>query len=111
MCGIAGFLQKDGAVPAQAADAVVEMLLALNTRGPDSAGLALYGPVRQGGFVVRAWYDADEERAARAIETVKERWPVPTADLTEGYARLEVTTDASAGDVAEAVDGTGLAVF
>ena len=111
MCGIAGFLQKDGAAPAQAADAVVDMMLALNTRGPDSAGLALYGPVRQDGFVIRAWYDADEERAAGAIEAIRERWPVPTADLTEGYARLEVTTDASAGDVAEAVDATGLDVF
>ena len=36
---------------------------------------------------------------------------MPTADLTAGYARLEVTTDASAGDVAAAVGDARLEVF
>jgi len=111
MCGIAGFLQKDPNATPRAADVLLDMLLALNRRGPDSAGVALYGPARTDGFVVRAWYGDDEERAARAIETLKERWPLPTADLTAGYARLEITTDVSAGDVARAIDDVGLRVF
>lgn len=111
MCGIAGFLQKDATQPPTAADILLEMLLALNRRGPDSAGVALYGPGRPDGFVVRAWYGDDDDRASRAVEALKERWPIPTADLTAGYARIEVTTDASARDVADAVDGAGLDVF
>jgi glutamate synthase domain-containing protein 1 len=111
MCGIAGFLQKDPNSTPRAADVLLDMLLALNRRGPDSAGVALYGPARTDGFVVRAWYGDDEERAAHAIEALKERWPLPTADLIAGYARIEITTDASAGDVARAIDDVGLAVF
>lgn len=110
MCGIAGCLQKDPASTPWAADVVLDMLIALNRRGPDSAGLALYGPPREDGFVVRAWYE-DENLAARAVEALKERWPVPTADLTSGYARLEITTDATAGDIADAVDDAGMTAF
>lgn len=111
MCGIAGSLLKDPSSEPRAGDIVAEMLLALNRRGPDSSGLALYGPARLDGFVVRAWYGEDEARAARAIEVLKERWPLPTADLTAGYARLEITTEDSAGEVAWAVEDTGLDVF
>jgi hypothetical protein len=111
VCGIAGFLQKDPTAEPRAADVLLEMLLALNSRGPDSAGVALHGPPREDGFVVRAWYGEDEELGARGVEALKERWPVPTADLVVGYARMEVTTDASAKEVAEAVDAAGLEVF
>jgi glutamate synthase domain-containing protein 1 len=111
MCGIAGFLQKDASQPPRAADVLLEMLLALNRRGPDSAGVALYGPERSDAFVVRAWYGDDEERASRAVEALKERWPVPVADLTAGYARLEVSTDVPARELADAIDGAGLEVF
>lgn len=111
MCGIAGFLQKDPASTPRAADALLAMLLALNRRGPDSAGVALYGPRREDGFAVRSWYGGDEDAALRAIEAVKDHWPVPTAERTHGYLRLEVVTDASAGEVADVIDASGLAVF
>jgi glutamate synthase domain-containing protein 1 len=111
MCGISGFLQKDPAATPRAADVLLAMLLALNRRGPDSAGVALYGPEHTDGFVARGWYGDDEELAARAVEAMKERWPIPTADLTSGYVRIEVTTEDSAGDVADAMDDAGLDVF
>ncbi len=114
MCGIAGFLQKDANQPPRAADALLAMLQSLNRRGPDSAGVALYGPPMKDGVVVRAWYGEDDEaaaRATRAIHAVKDRWPVPTAEETAGYLRLDVTTEASAGEVADVVDHAGLEVF
>ncbi len=111
MCGIAGFLQKDPGAPPRAADALLAMLAALSRRGPDSAGVAVYGPARPDGLVVRAWYGEDDEAAARATHAVKDRWPVPTAEETAGYLRLEVTTDASAGEVADIVGRAGLEVF
>ncbi len=111
MCGIAGFLQKDLSSEPRAADAILDMLLALNRRGPDSAGVALYGPRRDDGFVVRAWFGDDEEAAGQGVDLLKARWQVPTADVTEGYLRLEVVTDDGAGEVADAVDAAGLEVF
>jgi glutamate synthase domain-containing protein 1 len=111
MCGIVGFLQKDAAARPAAAGAILTMLQALSRRGPDSAGVALYGPSVAGGWRVRAWYGEDEELGGRAVELLKERWPVPHADQTAGYLRLEVTTDASAREVADTFDHAGLEVF
>lgn len=111
MCGIAGFLQKDPSSAPRAADALLEMLLALNRRGPDSAGVALYGPSRSDGYVVRAWYGNDEEAAARASVAAKDLLAVQSAEQTGGYLRLEVVTDASAGEVADVVDAAGPHVF
>lgn len=111
MCGIAGFLQKDASSPPRAADALLDMLLALNRRGPDSSGVAIYGPKQEHGFVVRGWFGADEEIAMRSIEAAKDRWPVTCAEETAGYLRLEIVTDAAAGDVADALDAVGLELF
>jgi len=111
MCGIAGFLQKDAASPPRAADALLDMLLALNRRGPDSSGVAIYGPRRDDGFVVRGWFGEDEEVAVRSIEAAKDRWHVPDAEETAGYLRLEIATDATAGEVADVLDAVGLEVF
>jgi hypothetical protein len=111
MCGIAGFLQKDPTSPPRAADVLAEMLLALDRRGPDSSGLAVYGPAHDDGYVVRAFFGEDEDKGSRAIETLKAAWTLTTADLIAGYVRLEIATDASAADVADAIDATGLEVF
>jgi glutamate synthase domain-containing protein 1 len=111
MCGIAGFLHKDPAATPRAGDAVLAMLQALSRRGPDSAGVALYGPPRTEGYVVRVWYGEDEDRAGQAVDAVKDRWQVTAADLVAGYLRLEVETDASAGEIAETLDGAGVQVF
>ena len=44
MCGIVGYLRKAGCKdPRPVGTVVLEMLRALSVRGPDSAGVALYG--------------------------------------------------------------------
>jgi glutamate synthase domain-containing protein 1 len=57
MCGIVGFLDKTGGDHAPAGRTALAMLRALACRGPDSAGLAVIGPVPAGeaprGWVVR----------------------------------------------------------
>ena len=111
MCGIAGFLQKDRNSRPRAADALLDMLSALSRRGPDSAGVALYGPPREDGFIVRAWYGQEEELAADAVELVKKCWPVPIAEANAGYLRIEVVTEASAVEIAAECDSAGLEVF
>ncbi len=53
MCGIVGFLDKTRTEHAALGQRILEMLQALSTRGPDSAGVALYGDCHDGGMVLR----------------------------------------------------------
>lgn len=52
MCGIVGYLDKTGENQPVGC-AILHMLQALGCRGPDSAGVALFGPPHAGDFVVR----------------------------------------------------------
>src|SRR5689334_17180585 len=52
MCGIVGFLDKRGGHDRPVGRTVLAMLEALGCRGPDSAGVAIFGPPR-GGCVMR----------------------------------------------------------
>src|SRR5262245_1634797 len=51
MCGIIGYLDKHGSGAAPVGRAMLTMLQALSCRGPDSAGVALFGP--PGDWLVR----------------------------------------------------------
>src|SRR5947208_2469345 len=51
MCGIVGFMDKTAAT-APVGQHLLQMLTALGSRGPDSAGVALFGPAA-GGLVLR----------------------------------------------------------
>lgn len=53
MCGIVGFFAKDGDGQAETGRTILDMLRALGCRGPDSAGVALFGAPDDGRFVVR----------------------------------------------------------
>jgi glutamate synthase domain-containing protein 1 len=48
MCGIVGFLDKRGGSDQPVGRALLSMLEALSCRGPDSAGVALFGPPQPG---------------------------------------------------------------
>ncbi|MBM3265381.1 MAG: glutamine phosphoribosylpyrophosphate amidotransferase [candidate division Zixibacteria bacterium] len=52
MCGIAGFLDKTGE-RSSVGSVMLEMLSALGRRGPDSAGVAVYGPATDGQIKLR----------------------------------------------------------
>jgi glutamate synthase domain-containing protein 1 len=61
MCGIVGYLRKrEGADPRPVGAVVLEMLRALAARGPDSAGMALYGPPAADGLTMRVKLGDDE---------------------------------------------------
>ena len=105
MCGIAGILFKDPERVGPVGQTMVQMLQALYRRGPDSAGVALYGPT-EAGYRLRARIrngngagEGQVERARAAIEsvaTVSELSPTPG-----GVA----ATVAYAGDLGELADG------
>ena len=53
MCGIVGFLDKTQNSNAPVGKTILAMLTALGVRGPDSAGVALYGPPENGAFTLQ----------------------------------------------------------
>ena len=66
MCGIVGFFAKDGGGQAEIGQTILSMLRALGCRGPDSAGVALYGAPDDGRFVVRVKLGDDGALESRA---------------------------------------------
>jgi len=69
MCGIVGFFDKSGG-PAPVGAAVLAMLTALSCRGPDSAGIALWG-AEADGVVVRVNPGDGADTEARRREIVR----------------------------------------
>mgnify|MGYP003624287331 CR=1 FL=1 len=48
MCGIVGLFLKDPSLESQLGDMLTDMLITMTDRGPDSAGIAIYGGDRDG---------------------------------------------------------------
>jgi glutamate synthase domain-containing protein 1 len=75
MCGIVGYLRKTACTdPRPVGTVVLEMLRALSVRGPDSAGVALYGRDDGDGLRVRVKLgdgDPGPEREAAVVEGVR----------------------------------------
>ena len=59
MCGIVGFFEKSGTMDAPVGVTLLRMLTALGCRGPDSAGMALWGGGADGLVVLEELDDAD----------------------------------------------------
>lgn len=99
MCGIVGFFAKDGGGQAGIGQAeigqtILGMLRALGCRGPDSAGVALYGAPDDGRFAVRVKLgdDGDLESRARKIGSRLEAFSgVSHFSTTGAYARFSVS--------------------
>jgi methylamine---glutamate N-methyltransferase subunit A len=53
MCGIVGYLDKSGNPDTALGDILYRMLTTLSCRGPDSAGVAMYGNSQQGDWILR----------------------------------------------------------
>jgi hypothetical protein len=109
MCGIAGILFKDPDRVGPVGRTMVEMLQALNRRGPDSAGVALYGPT-EAGYRLRARLQPNGsangggangrvERARAAIESL-----ATVSELTETPGGVTATV-AYEGDLGALADG------
>ena len=69
MCGIAGFFDKSGG-PAPVGAAALAMLSTLSCRGPDSAGIALWGQEADG-LVVRVKLGEGTDTTARRREITR----------------------------------------
>jgi methylamine---glutamate N-methyltransferase subunit A len=68
MCGIVGYLDKTGTKNQRLGKTLLGMLNALACRGPDSAGVALFGPSRPNQLIARVKIGSNGDGAKRAIE-------------------------------------------
>lgn len=119
MCGIAGFMYKNGSDAVPLGTQLSAMAGTLGSRGLDSTGLAMYGKLAAGHFVLRAQLEAtDGEEGERKLSRLSERVgrlvTVESANWNKNLARLEFTglegsdeleSLREVTDAAEAVDG------
>ncbi|HMC64858.1 MAG TPA: hypothetical protein VKI65_07950, partial [Gemmataceae bacterium] len=70
MCGIIGFLDKRGGTERPIGGTLLNMLQALGCRGPDSAGVAIFGPVADWNLAVATPSGVEREAALTALREV-----------------------------------------
>jgi glutamate synthase domain-containing protein 1 len=98
MCGIIGFLDKHGRQDYPVGQTLYGMLQALSCRGPDSAGVAVFGP-KQGSLVLQIKFPeslAPANAARTIIEAIQETAPIIGHQPIGAYLRLEVESVADA---------------
>jgi glutamate synthase domain-containing protein 1 len=92
MCGIIGFLDKRGRQEYPLGQTLCGMLQALSCRGPDSAGIAIFGP-KQSSLVLQIKCPeslAASNAAQNITESLREVVPIIRHHLIGAYLRLEV---------------------
>ncbi len=93
MCGIIGYLDKTGNLNTPIGDVLYRMLSALSRRGPDSAGVAIFGTPEEENLVVRIELGEQgdfEKKGAALLEQVKKRVTVNEHHIFPKYLRLVV---------------------
>lgn len=102
MCGIVGLFLKDKSLEPQLGALLSEMLVSLTDRGPDSAGIAIYGAANDGKgkvtiqspFPDRDFPRLDAEVAKAIGEPVKMTVRSTHAVLETGMGKLEAVREA-----------------
>jgi glutamate synthase domain-containing protein 1 len=100
MCGIIGFLDKRGA-GRPIGQTLLAMLEALACRGPDSAGVAVFGPPRPFWVLQVKLPDrtAPAAAAGAALDALRELTVVLHHETRGAYLRLEVERTAEPGEL------------
>ena len=91
MCGIVGYLDRSGSDQAPIGDILVQMLTTLSCRGPDSAGVAIYGESRESNLLLRIKLGERgdfQEEGAELTERIGGLVPVVQQDVSSDYLRL-----------------------
>ena len=107
MCGIVGFFAKDGGGQAEIGQTILSMLRALGCRGPDSAGVALFGAPDDGRFVVRVKLGDDgalESRAHQISSRLESFSGVSHFSTIGAYARFLVGGETDLKQLTEAIE-------
>ena len=68
MCGIVGLFLKDDSLSPRLGGMLSDMLVTMTDRGPDSAGIAVYGAETSGGFKITVQAEDPETAFAQLVE-------------------------------------------
>ncbi|MCS7046927.1 MAG: hypothetical protein NZO58_11270 [Gemmataceae bacterium] len=100
MCGIVGYWDKRGG-PQPLGAVLLAMLNALSCRGPDSAGVALFGPAGDGWRLhIKLPEDLPAKAASQEIRDVLRRLGTILAhEILGAYLKLEIDTTAAVADL------------
>lgn len=92
MCGIVGFLDRTGADSCAVGQTTLNMLNALACRGPDSAGMALYGQPWYGRLTVRVKIGESGNLEPKAQQVIEATQPLGAGEFstTGSYLRFRV---------------------
>ena len=103
MCGIVGYLNRSGSgAGAPIGSILLGMLKSLDCRGPDSAGVAIFGPTRTPNLKLRIKLNGASDlrdSADRARGIVSRRLPVLESAVVHEYLQLLVGPVEDAGSV------------
>lgn len=91
MCGIVGFMNKSGII-GPIGSMMLGMLNALGRRGPDSAGIAVFGPEEASRIRLRIKLGDHDVPAGRAEEVIAAASPLARVErsaVTASYLRIE----------------------
>lgn len=91
MCGIIAYMDKSGNGNAPVGDILFRMLKTLSCRGPDSAGVALYGPSHAPNWVLRIKLGEQgnfEAKGRLLAEKLNQLAPIVEARVLSEYLRI-----------------------
>jgi glutamate synthase domain-containing protein 1 len=107
MCGIVGYLDKTGSNARTLGPTVLSMLNALGCRGPDSAGVALYGDNPDSQLVARVALNQQSDfsaSAAKVLAAAGKFAPVSDSSITDCYLRFHIAGTAAIQPLIDAVE-------
>ena len=102
MCGIVGFLDKTKS-RTTVGKIVLQMLNALGARGPDSAGVALYGQKKDKGMVVQIKLGKQKE-ATFIVEQLEEFGTISEVKIVAEYLRLVISLEVDTASFLKVVE-------
>lgn len=102
MCGIVGFLDKTKS-RTTVGKIVLQMLDALGARGPDSAGVALYGQKKDKGMVVQIKLGKQKE-ATFIVEQLEEFGSISEVKIVAEYLRLVISLEVDTASFLKVVE-------
>lgn len=94
MCGIVGLFLKDPSLEPMLGDMLTDMLVTMTDRGPDSAGIAIYGAENAGNAKLTVQSDTPDEDFAKLDTDLRKlvKGKV-TIRVTDTHAVLELQSD------------------
>ncbi len=94
MCGIVGLFLKDQSLSPKLGEMLTDMLITMTDRGPDSAGIAIYGDPAQGTTKVTVQSASPEQDFAGLAEELGQRLSASvTQSINDTHAVLDIPAD------------------